>query len=148
MQPMQTVADRLKYAREKRGMSQTGLATAVGITFQSIQAIEGGGGSKHLSAIARALRVNLDWLESGAGSMDAVAADDPPRPDLSENNALWHWVIVQAEQYLLLRNESLSPEDKADYIFLLHEIAEKAENRERFDPAQYSNIVEFVRRRR
>lgn len=78
---MDTLGSRLKFAREKRGLSQPALAKLVGITFQSIQAIEAGGGTKHINAIARALRVRARWLEDGVGPMEldeAVTADTQP----------------------------------------------------------------------
>lgn len=80
---MDTLAARLKFAREKRGLSQPALAGLVKITFQSIQAIENGGGTKHLNAIARALNVRLDWLEDGLGEMELSNEQNKPHPDSS-----------------------------------------------------------------
>lgn len=64
---MKTIGERVKYAREKIGISQTALAEAVGIRQPTISDLEKGGnqGTKKLNAIAKVLSVNLDWLEYG-----------------------------------------------------------------------------------
>ena len=68
--------------RERRralGLSQPQLAKKVGgITYQAIQQLEGGGGSRHLVGIARALGVTAEWLQDGRGPAPAKAA--PVRP--------------------------------------------------------------------
>src|SRR5262249_22726150 len=45
-----------------------------GITYQAIQQLEGGGGTKHLVPIARALGVTAEWLQDGHGPAPAKAA--------------------------------------------------------------------------
>ena len=37
------------------------------ISYQTIQQLEAGGGTKHLVAIARALGVSAEWLQDGSG---------------------------------------------------------------------------------
>ena len=50
-----------------------------GITYQAIQQLEAGGGTKHLVGIARALGVTAEWLQDGQGP--APARHSPsPRP--------------------------------------------------------------------
>lgn len=68
---METLKDRLRRARKYAGLSQEELANAVGITQGVISHIESGesSGSKHLIAIARALKVNPTWLSEGYGDM-------------------------------------------------------------------------------
>ena len=72
--------------RERRtalGLSQPQLAKKVGgITYQAIQQLEAGGGTKHLVGIARALGVTAEWLQDGgpAPSKSAPA----PRPGGNE----------------------------------------------------------------
>jgi len=62
------VGDRVRQRRLEMGLSQPQLAKRVGtITYQAIQALEGGGGSKHLVSIARALGVTAEWLQDGQG---------------------------------------------------------------------------------
>ena len=78
-----SLGDRVRERRRAMGLSQPQLAKKVGgITYQAIQQLEAGGGSRHLVAIARALGVTAEWLQDGAGPAPAkpVAA----RPGATE----------------------------------------------------------------
>lgn len=61
------LADRLVYAMEQRNMVQDRLATAAGCTQTTIQKLTSGKSqkSRFIAAIARALQVDVDWLELG-----------------------------------------------------------------------------------
>lgn len=74
---MQTLAKRLKAARNAAQLSQSELGRRVGVRPQSIQALEAGTarGTQHILEIARELNVRPDWLRSGMGPMAAGAAD-------------------------------------------------------------------------
>ena len=70
-----TVGDRVKERRAALGLSQPQLAKRVGgITYQAIQQLEQGGGTKHLVSIARALGVTAEWLQDGHGPAPARPA--------------------------------------------------------------------------
>ena len=74
-----TVGDRVRERRRVLGLSQPQLAKKVGgITYQAIQQLEAGGGSRHLVGIARALGVTAEWLQDGVGPSPSKAA--PLRP--------------------------------------------------------------------
>jgi len=74
-----TLADRVKERRRALGLSQPQLARKVGgITYQAIQQLEAGGGSRHLVAIARALGVTAEWLQDGVGPAPARAVAARP----------------------------------------------------------------------
>lgn len=63
-----SVGDRVRERRLALKLSQPQLAKkAGGITYQAIQQLEAGGGTKHLVAIARALGVSAEWLQDGTG---------------------------------------------------------------------------------
>lgn len=83
---METLAQRLKAAREKAGLSQAALAKAIGSGQSTIGSIENGRnhGSGKLLQIARALNVSADWLESGRGAMSVAA---PTKAGAAEPNA-------------------------------------------------------------
>ena len=67
-----SVGDRVKERRQALGLSQPQLAKKVGgITYQAIQQLEAGGGSRHLVSIARALGVTAEWLQDGMGPSPA-----------------------------------------------------------------------------
>lgn len=69
--PMST-SKRIRQLRDQRGLSQLTLALKAGVTQGTISQLENNPsqGSKHLPAIARALDVSVDWLESGTGAME------------------------------------------------------------------------------
>jgi phage repressor protein C with HTH and peptisase S24 domain len=70
-----SLADRVKERRRALGLSQPQLAKKVGgITYQAIQQLEAGGGSRHLVSIARALGVTAEWLQDGTGPAPSKAA--------------------------------------------------------------------------
>lgn len=73
---LSTLAGRLRYAREQRGLSQDQLGERAGVTQVTITHLEKGRNqtSKKLVQIAQALRVPAEWLSSGAGHEAAVAA--------------------------------------------------------------------------
>jgi phage repressor protein C with HTH and peptisase S24 domain len=67
-----SLGQRVKERRTALGLSQPQLAKRVGgISYQAIQQLEQGGGSKHLVPIARALGVTAEWLADGHGPAPA-----------------------------------------------------------------------------
>jgi len=77
---MDTVGSRIVYARKLRGVKRSALAKAVGMPYSTLAGIEIGGqkDTTELPDIARELRVNIEWLQKGRGSLDVV---DPQEPD-------------------------------------------------------------------
>ena len=70
-----TLGERVRERRAALGLSQPQLAKKVGgITYQAIQQLEAGGGTKHLVGIARALGVTAEWLQDGHGPAPAKSA--------------------------------------------------------------------------
>jgi transcriptional regulator with XRE-family HTH domain len=74
--PME-IGERIRLERRKKKMSQEELARRTGVTQGLISQIENGtnDSSKYLTAIARALDISPDWLETGHG--------DPKRREVS-----------------------------------------------------------------
>jgi len=78
---MKTIGDRVRERRIALKLSQPQLAKKVGgITYQAIQQLEAGGGTKHLVPIAKALGVTAEWLQDGAGGAPAQTRASPSRP--------------------------------------------------------------------
>lgn len=75
---MHTLAERVRYARESRGLTQAQLADAIGADQSVIGNLErrNGRSSKYAGAIAKALRVNLEWLLNGSSHSGLVGDDD------------------------------------------------------------------------
>ena len=72
---MNTLSDRLRFAREQLSMSQQQVADAVGMKQPSYYQLEAGKSkrSRFISDIAKVLETNVDWLMYGEG-------DDKPKP--------------------------------------------------------------------
>lgn len=68
-----TIGERIKWAREQRGLSQEALAKKAGVSQGTIGNIESGlrKQPRDLLKIARALQASPDWLESGRGPWQA-----------------------------------------------------------------------------
>ena len=68
---MKTVAERLRFAREQRGWTQSQLAAASDVSQGTIGNIESGARQSRgsLPKIAKALGVSHDWLADGEGEM-------------------------------------------------------------------------------
>lgn len=68
---MKKISDRLTHARAFRGFTQGTLAAAAGVSQGTIGNIESGSreGKQSLPAIAKALKINHDWLANGEGEM-------------------------------------------------------------------------------
>lgn len=87
----ETVADRIKQARQLAGLSQLALADRAEVPQPVVSRLERGKqrGGKHLLAIAAACSVRLEWLQIGAGPMREGEAVDVPAvpkdPPLTED---------------------------------------------------------------
>jgi len=86
---MKTIGDRVRERRMQLKLSQPQLAKQVGgITYQAIQQLEAGGGTKHLVPIAKALGVTAEWLQDGSGSMPSFKAPARAAAVLTANDRL------------------------------------------------------------
>lgn len=87
---MKTFSDRLKHARRLRGHTQKGLARACGLSQSAIGSYESGQrqSSRSLRKIASALKVELEWLETGKAPMEKrdvyEMCEAPARHDIME----------------------------------------------------------------
>jgi transcriptional regulator with XRE-family HTH domain len=112
---MRDIGIRLRHARKLRGMTQVKLAQSIGVKQASVSQVETGESrslrGNTLVAIAKALRVNPEWLMHGKGTMERK---DVPLSDEAV-------VLAQAWQ-------RLAPElrDKiADMIFAMTDQTDK-----------------------
>ncbi|EEP7757766.1 helix-turn-helix transcriptional regulator [Salmonella enterica] len=80
---MKTLAERLKYSREKAGLSQSQLAEIINLSQQSVAKIEAGETlqPRKIKEIAKALGVSQKWLQLG----------------IEENGVLSSFVVEEAE---------------------------------------------------
>lgn len=105
---MDTLAQRLRYARERMGLSQSELARRTGLRPQAIQFIEAGRVQRprNLLDLAQVLAVNPEWLLFGRGTVEAgvreaAAAYDTATSGLSVEAAsigrLWMTLSVDQQ---------------------------------------------------
>lgn len=74
---MQTLAQRLRYARESKGLTQEQLAKLAGTTQQNIQNIEAGvvQRPRKIGKIAEVLGTSPAWLQFGTEAIDKLDAE-------------------------------------------------------------------------
>lgn len=67
---VKTIGERIRWARDQRGLTQAALAAKAGVSQGTIGNAESGtrGKPRELLKIARALMASPDWLESGRGA--------------------------------------------------------------------------------
>lgn len=69
---MSNLAQRLKSARNQAGLTQAELGKKIGVSQNTIQKVESGGETKYINQLAKALGVNVDWLEFGIGEANTA----------------------------------------------------------------------------
>ena len=109
---MNTFSDRLKHARKTLGYTQQALARVSGVSQSAIASYESGNRhtSRSLRALANALRVSLDWLDTGKGEMAiadtyASATSSLKESDYATNYpqiSAWPFKTFTMAQYLVL----------------------------------------------
>lgn len=78
------ISQRIKSARERKGMSQRGLARALDIQPSSVNSWESDKSSPttdNLAVVAVLLDVSFEWLSTGRGPMEIPLYDANPAPD-------------------------------------------------------------------
>ncbi|MHB1950024.1 MAG: helix-turn-helix transcriptional regulator [Acidiferrobacteraceae bacterium] len=83
------LAERLRYAREQAGLSQSELARRAGLRPQTVQAIEAGAvrRPRALMELARLLRVRSEWLVWEEGPMMEPAVSELPADYVADPEA-------------------------------------------------------------
>ena len=114
---METLGERLNYARKSSGYTQNGLAESIGVSRGVIFNLEKNKTVPQaivINAICQTLNVNSDWLLSGVGEMkkekDPVRSDKVLRElyefarELSEDEQLYLLDAAKALKHRLNRN--------------------------------------------
>lgn len=139
-----TIGDRIAKARALKGLTLDDVAARLGVTRVAVNNWERGENNPttaRLEDIGKVLDVTVEWLTS---SEDSEPSGRPKMLDA----ATWRAVLVSVEHHLRDRGIELTPEDKADYLFICYEIAHGSDNPEKFDPARHPNVIDLVARRR
>jgi len=107
---MNTLPERLLFARKRLDMSQGDVAEAVGMKQPSYGQIESGETkkSKFIYDIAKVLKVNAEWLIDGVGEIDSQAKSQTPVDNVSAPSA----------EYIVIGGKSDYPLIDISYIDL------------------------------
>jgi phage repressor protein C with HTH and peptisase S24 domain len=84
---VKSISERMKDAREQRGLTQPQLAERAGVSAGTIGNVEAGlrKNPRELLAIAAALQVEAEWLKTGKGPRHKELVQNPQPVDLSDN---------------------------------------------------------------
>lgn len=100
---METIGDRIKYARKKKGLTQTDIKEKTGISSGNLSDIENNKSfpsAQALISLKRELGVTIDWILTGE---EPVQKEQPPKyqPDklgpLSEHEKEMLWKFRQLD---------------------------------------------------
>lgn len=101
--PMSKLGENLRRFRKERGLSQSALAKLAGVRQNSIVAIEGGGGTKHLGKLATALKVKAADLDPEFQAEETLIV---PGAELVGENDLDYFASVEGGKgEIVLSNE-------------------------------------------
>lgn len=119
---LRTLAERVKWARGQRKLSQAELGKRAGVSQGTIGNIESGERKKprELVAIAGALQVNPQWLDKGRGEWEA----QPQSPTAQEPGAVFQ--APTADEMVMLTNyRKLLDKDRRQFAEKIGELAEE-----------------------
>lgn len=81
------MGDRIRTAREAKGITQAGLASLVGVHENTINRWENSADaqikSRDKGLLVASLGINLEWLEKGSGQMEFPRDSDPVPPHVA-----------------------------------------------------------------
>ncbi len=134
-----TLGERVRFLREKKGMSQSELAGALpGVKQQSIDQLEQGQvrRPRFLPELAVALGTNVQWLLTGE--------ENAPAPDTEIDTALLRDVFVAVENVLAQKKLHLDTAHKANIVGALYELMQDETQRgpEALNQAA-ANVVDY-----
>ena len=136
-QQPRTLGERVRWARDQRGMSQAELAVKAGVQQGTIGNIEAGIRKKprELLSIAKALGAHAEWLEAGRGAWETAkgAVFKEPTPEEWELLAHWRHLLSKDKKAKLSEIVALAEEREAEKKEMLAEagldrIMERAAN--------------------
>lgn len=113
---MDTLARRLRLARQKRGLTQTQLADISGVKQSDISKLEMGKSltSTKIGSLARALRCDTYWLETGEGQPDWDGQNNVEQgPEVKATVPLISWTTAGHWAEVV---DNLQPGDAEEWI--------------------------------
>ena len=122
---LQTLADRMLWARKRAKLSQKAAADAVGISQTLISQLESGArqSTTTIASLANAYAVSALWLERGTGTPEPGSVRETAatyRADVNESDLT---VVIDAvETWLSESRRELPPTEKAQLIVSLYKM--------------------------
>lgn len=104
---METIGDRIKYARKKKGLTQTDIKEKTGISSGNLSDIENNKSfpsAQALISLKRELGVTIDWILTGE---EPVQKEQPPKY-LPEKVG----PLTEQEKKIIWMYQQLNPQDK------------------------------------
>lgn len=101
---MNTLGERLNYARKKNGYTQDSLAESIGVSRGVIFNLEKNKTEPQaivINAICRNLKINKKWLMDGTGEMEDTSATSQSAKILAELYEVAKGLSVDEQLYLL-----------------------------------------------
>ena len=101
---MNTIGDRLKFARKSHGFTQISLADAIGVSRGVIFNLEKNKTEPQaivLNAICQTLHINREWLVTGEGEMEDTGSASQSLKVLSELYEVAKGLSKEEQLYLL-----------------------------------------------
>ena len=130
---MKSIAERLRFVREKMGIGQVDAATKFGIPVSSYRKYESGPsepGSEAIAGIARA-GINANWLLTGEGEMllsDVQPRPAPPVDPFEFNEPLYLEAIRAVEDGLTAAGRKMQIDKKAELFVTAYELMNNPAN--------------------
>lgn len=117
---MNTIAERLQQTRKELGLTQPALAIKAGVSQGTIGNIESGlrKRPREILAIASALNVNPEWLETGKGSKREAPSSVPSIP----RALAWSPDIVEIVHQLARYMANVPPTSRKAVAELIHPV--------------------------
>lgn len=94
---MKNFSERLRHARQQRGLSQAGLARLCNLSQSAISNYENGTrrDAREILDLAKALNVSVHWLRNGAGVMDLRQGNELSMQEPNDGLPIVTWPFSQ-----------------------------------------------------
>jgi transcriptional regulator with XRE-family HTH domain len=149
---LRTIAERLAWAREELKLSQEQLALAAGVAQGTIGNLESGlrKNPRELLAIARAAKVNAEWLKTGKGPVRPIAAVEVSADPVAADSSADGFHLIPASEYDLLQAVKIkfSPREREEILLDAEDIKRRVHAASLSPPAVPVVPTEPARRRK
>ncbi len=149
---METIKDRIRIARDARGLTQEAVGAAMGVSRISALNWESKRKkatpeSHRLPRLAELLGVRIDWLLTGSGPMTDTP-EEAPIPGGALDRSLLFRVVVALERYAAEHALDWEPADKGEIVLAVYDWAEAEGAPDEIDVSRISSLLRVAHPRR